>query len=335
VVMDEPTSSLSAREGKTLDEVMTRLRERGVSIVYISHFLDEVKRVADRYTVLRDGKTVATGDGRTTSTTTMVTQMVGRDLGDAYPRVAHEPGQVALSLDGLSGARAPKNVTLELRRGEVFGIAGLVGAGRTELLRALYGLDPVRAGRVRVGGALDLGRPVRARIAQGFGMLSEDRRGEGLALGMSIEDNATLCRLEPFARGGILNLRKRREAVRDAMTRLSIRARGPEQIVGELSGGNQQKVAFARLLQQDAEVLLLDEPTRGVDVGSKAEIYRRIGELAASGKAILLVSSYMPELLGVCDRIAVMFRGTLGRARATSEWSEVALLAEATQGAAA
>jgi ribose transport system ATP-binding protein len=256
--------------------------------------------------------------------------MVGRPLEDVYPRVPHEPGASILELALVAGTRLPRRATLTLRRGEILGLAGLVGAGRTELLRAVYGLDPVRAGTITVAGVLDRGRSVPARIAQRVGMLSEDRKGEGLALDRPIVDNVTLSR--EVASLGVLHTRARGAAVRRWIAELGIKARGPEQAVGELSGGNQQKVALARLLHQDADVLLLDEPTRGVDVGSKAEIYRRIGELAAAGKAVLVASSYLPELLGVCDRIAVFHRGALGAARETREWTQASLLEAATRG---
>ncbi|MCA9604719.1 MAG: sugar ABC transporter ATP-binding protein [Myxococcales bacterium] len=335
VILDEPTSSLSSAETETLYEVIRRLRERGVSIVYISHFLEEVKQVASRYTVLRDGRTVTSGDVATTSIPAIVEAMVGRSLDETYPaRPEVEPGEAVLELDDLAGAPLPKQASLTLRRGEVLGIAGLVGAGRSELLRALFGLAPVRAGTVKIAGVPDRGRGVRSRIGQGLGLVSEDRKEEGLALDRSVAENLTLSNPKPFTRFGWLDPKARLAATRRWVEALSIKVHDPSQAIGELSGGNQQKVAIARLLHQDADVLLLDEPTRGIDVGSKVEIYRLIGELAAKGKAVLVVSSYLPELLGVCDSIAVMHRGRLGAARPTREWTEVALLDEATRGAA-
>jgi ribose transport system ATP-binding protein len=219
-----------------------------------------------------------------------------------------------------------------LFRGEVLGIAGLVGAGRTELLRAIFGLDPVRLGQVVVKGYVGASKSPRQRIAQGIGMLSEDRKGEGLASSRSIEDNLTYSALGRYSRAGWLSLRRRRAAVVQWMAALRVRAASPEQPISALSGGNQQKVALARLLHQEADVLLLDEPTRGIDVGSKAEIYRMIGELAAQGKAVIMVSSYLPELLGICDRLAVMSRGILSAARPVSDWTEHAVMAVATGG---
>jgi len=334
VVMDEPTSSLSRRETERLFEVISRLRGRGVSIIYISHFLEEVRRVAERYTVLRDGRTVETAavpraePGDAPFIAHVVEAMAGRSLEAAFPHVPHEPGEVVLELDELSGSRLPDRASLSLCRGEILGIAGLVGAGRTELLRALFGLDPMRSGRVRVQNDWDHGRSPWDRLTHGVGLLSEDRAGEGLALGLSIAENLTLSK--PPARLGVVSRARQRAATESSARTLSIRHRDPSQPVGELSGGGQQKVALARLLHHDADVLLFDEPTRGIDVGTKAEIYRLMGELAARGRAILFVSSYLPELIGVCDRIAVMSRGRLGQAKPAREWTESALLEAAT-----
>jgi ribose transport system ATP-binding protein len=329
VVFDEPTAVLGERDVARLFEVIDRLRRRGLAIIYISHFLEEVRRVAGRYTVLRDGRSVGSGRMAETTLGAIVALMVGRSLTEMFPRVPHEPGEVLLELGALAGERLPRRADLALRRGEVLGLAGLVGAGRTELLRAVFGLEPVRAGRVRIAHVERTRAGPAARIAQGFGLLSEDRKGEGLALERSVEDNLTYPALGRYARLGWLNLRRRRAAATDWMRALGIRAAGPAQAVGSLSGGTQQKVALGRLLHQEADVLLLDEPTRGIDVGSKVEIYRLIGEQAARGKAVLMVSSNLPELLGICDRIGVMRRGVLGPIRPASDWSEMAVLAEA------
>lgn len=292
LVLDEPTSSLAGNDVERLFALLRRLREQGHAIVYISHFLEEVRTIADRYTVLRDGRSVGGGEIAGTTTSAIVALMVGREVKELYPRSARQPGDVALP------------GTLNLRRGEVVGLAGLVGAGRTELLRSLF----------TAGG-----------WGKGIGMVSEDRKNEGLATGLSIADNITLPRLP-----AVSPPRMREATAQRWVERLGIRCRSPRQRVQELSGGNQQKVALARLLHADAEVWLLDEPTRGIDVGSKAEIYRLIDDLAGKGKAVLIVSSYLPELLGVCDRIAVMRRGRLGEARPVGEWDEQKLMQEAT-----
>lgn len=333
LIFDEPTSSLTERDAERLFVLIDRLRARGLAIVYISHFLEEVGRVAQRYTVLRDGRTVASGLMGGVTQGQIIEQMVGRTLSEMFPRAARSPGEPLLEVSELMGRRMPRRASLTVRRGEVVGIAGLVGAGRTELLRAVFGLDVVRSGRVKVG-VLEDGRvatPAR-RIAQGLGYLSEDRKGEGLALGRSIEDNLTYTALRRYARLGWLNLRERRKRALEWTERLRVKAEGPWQSVGSLSGGNQQKVALARLLHQEADIFLLDEPTRGIDVGSKAEIYRLIGEQAAKGKGVLMVSSYLPELLGICDRVAVMSRGVLSEARPVTEWTEHSIMEVATGG---
>ncbi len=334
LVLDEPTSSLTQADAQRLFALVRRLRDRGVSIIYISHFLEEVQQIADCFTVLRDGRSVGGGPIGDFATERVIELMVGRSLAQQFPRVPHGLGDPVLELDGVFGERQPRGVSLKLRRGEILGIAGIVGAGRTEMLRAVFGLDPVRAGRVVVTahqGRRPGSSPSR-RIEQGLGLLSEDRKNEGLVLTQSIADNLTYSRLRPYSRFGFLNLPRRGRAVRDWLERLRVRYRVPAQPVGQLSGGNQQKVALGRLLHQEADVLLLDEPTRGVDVGSKAEIYQLIGELAARGKAILFVSSYLPELLGVCDTLAVMARGRLSAVRPAAEWTAAQVMAYALSG---
>jgi len=330
MVFDEPTSSLTEDDTKKLFEVIRELRAAGMAIVYISHFLEEVAAVSDRYTVLRDGRVAASGNLRDTTLDEIVRAMVGRQLDELFPKLSHTPGDVVLEVSGLSGRVAPRDVAFELRAGEVFGLAGLVGAGRSELVRCLYGLEPVRSGRVRLVRHGNLHGAARESIARGIGLVSEDRKSEGLAVGLSIADNLTLSRLSPFARLGWLNLRARERDVAGWMRRLECKAWGPRQPVEQLSGGNQQKVAIARLLHQEADVLLLDEPTRGIDIGAKAQVYRLLGELASAGKAIIMVSSYLPELLNVCDRIGVMCRGRLREVRPTSRWDAESIMHCAT-----
>ena len=330
LVLDEPTSSLGQADVQRLFALVRRLRERGVSVVYISHYLEEVQEIADRFTVLRDGRSVGGGPVRDFSIEQIIEMMVGRSLTEQFPRVPHSLGEPILQVTDLTGDRAPLGVNLMLRRGEILGIAGMVGAGRTEFLRTLFGLDPVRRGEVMVRAYRGTRSTPRRRIEQGFGFLSENRKEEGLALLQSIEDNLTYSRMRPYSWFGWLNPWRRRDAVRGWLTRLQVRCSGPQQSVAQLSGGNQQKVALGRLLHQQADVLLLDEPTRGVDVGSKAEIYRLIGELAGQGRAILFVSSYLPELLGVCDTLAEMARGRLSGSRPIGEWTPDRIIAAAT-----
>ena len=346
LILDEPTSSLGREDAARLFALTRRLRDEGVSILYVSHFLEEIVALADHYTVLRDGASVASGAVAETTTAELVTAMAGRRVDQLFVRSARAPGEVVLAVEGLAAPPKPLEASFALRRGEVLGIAGLMGAGRTELLRALFGLGARTAGTVRLGGrALGHATPAEC-LASGVGLLSEDRQGEGLLLSRSIAENVTLSRLEGLGIGapgswlakassalGLVTPARVDAVTERFIARLEIKCRGPRQAVGELSGGNQQKVALARLLHHDVEVLLLDEPTRGIDVGSRARIYALIDELALAGRAVVLCSSYLPELLGVCDRIAVMCRGRLGPARPAEAWTERPLL-EAALGAA-
>jgi ribose transport system ATP-binding protein len=329
LILDEPTSTLNSREAERLFAVVRELTKSGIAVLYVSHFLEEVERIAERYTVLRDGKFVASGEIAGTTRAQLVKLMAGRDVQELFPRSPRKPAEVVLELSELSGRKLPISASLSLRRGEVLGIAGLLGAGRSELLRAIFGLEAVRSGTLRVKALVGAASPAR-RLAQGVGLLSEDRKGEGLAEGLTLADNVTLSKLGSLGRFGLVSPSRRAAITRSYIERLGIRARDPEQLARDLSGGNQQKICFSRLLYDETDVLLLDEPTRGVDVGSRADLYRIIDELAARGNAVLMVSSYLPELLGVCDRISVMVRGRLGPARPAEECSEHELLLEAT-----
>lgn len=329
LVLDEPTSSLTRADVEKLFALVRRLRAQGQSIIYISHFLEEVEALADRYTVLRDGRTVATGQTAGTPMDRIAQLMVGRSVDELYTRTPRTPGEVVLEVKDLAGPVKPSAASVTLRRGEVLGLAGLVGAGRSELLRTIFALDAVRAGTVSVGTYAGPASPL-LRWQQGLGLLSEDRKTEGLALNLSLEHNLTLPKLDRRIRPTALAAE-----TADWIGRLGVRCAGPHQAIGGLSGGNQQKIALGRLLRNGAEVLLLDEPTRGVDIGAKQNIYRLIDELACSGKAVLMVSSYLPELLGTCDRIAVMCRGVLSPARPVADWTEHSIMLAATGTAAA
>ncbi len=329
LILDEPTSTLNSSEAARLFAVVRELTKSGIAVLYVSHFLEEVERLADHYTVLRDGQFVESGELAGTTREQLVQLMAGRKVEELFPRSPRTPGEAVLELRDLAGKKLPISASLELRRGEVLGIAGLLGAGRSELLRAVFGLDPVKRGTLRVKALVGPASPAR-RLSQGVGLLSEDRKGEGLAESLTIGDNITLSKLGSLGSFGLVSPARRTQIAQRYIERLGIRARGPEQLARDLSGGNQQKVCFARLLHHELDVLLLDEPTRGVDVGSRADLYRIIDELASRGNAVLLVSSYLPELLGVCDRISVMVRGTLGAARPARELREHDLLLEAT-----
>ncbi|MFT4511642.1 MAG: ribose transport system ATP-binding protein [Planctomycetota bacterium] len=332
LVLDEPTSSLTQADVEPLLERLRALASTGVAVVYVSHVFEELFAVADRYTVLRDGETVATGAMQDIDHDGLVAAMVGRNVEQLYHRTACEPGAVALDLQSLSGRNLPTDATLTLRRGEVLGIAGLVGAGRTELLRCIFGLDDVVSGKVTALGYDGWCSPCE-RWQQGIGLLSEDRKHEGLSLTQSLADNLWLPCLSRRANRGLLSGWRLEQDAGAWLKRVGVKFRDAGQAIQELSGGNQQKVALARLLAADSDVLLLDEPTRGVDVGAKAEIYKVIDQLAhEQNKAVLVVSSYLPELLGLADRIAVVAGGDLLPARPVAELDEHTLLTQMTVG---
>jgi ribose transport system ATP-binding protein len=306
VLLDEPTSSLTKADIRNLFELVKRLKGQGKAIVYISHFLDELREIADRIVILRDGQLVHQGLMSDLTESEIIHHMVGREMNELFPRSERHLGEVILDVKSLTGAKnKPNNSTFEVHRGEVCGIAGLNGAGRTELLRSIFSLDEIRSGQISVGSSSPM--DIRNAWQLGAGFVSEDRKEEGLALNMSIAENLTL----PGRKGWRFSSSKNEEEAKGYATKLRVKARTVQQNISELSGGNQQKVAIARLLHSGCEVLILDEPTRGIDIGSKAEIYELIDGLAKDGKAVLIVSSYLPELLGICDRIAVMNRGIL------------------------
>ena len=255
--------------------------------------------------------------------------MVGREVSEIYPRTPHTQGKPVLEWRNLAGRTKPQSASLVLHEGEILGIAGLVGAGRTESLRACFGLDRNRGGAVIVRSKEATRCTPASRLAAGIGLLSENRKAEGLMLNRSLADNLTLTHFKPVSRAGFIQNRLQRRATQDWMRRLDVRAQDPAQPIVELSGGNQQKIAIGRLLHHQASIFLLDEPTRGIDVGSKAQIYKLMGELAAQGKAVIFVSSYLPELLGVCDTIGVMCRGVLSEVRPVDQWTEHKLMAAA------
>ena len=325
LIMDEPTSSLTTVDTRNLFKAIGELKQQGVSILYVSHFLEEVAEVADRVVVLRDGRSVGEGLMKNLTIPQIIRWMVGREIEEMFPKVPHEPGEVLLKVEGLNGIKLPTDASFEVRRGEILGIGGLVGAGRSELLRAIFGLDPVRSGSIQVSAfSTNLAgsdSPRRCWKA-GMGMVSEDRKTEGLATELSIAENLCLTHLRPYTRMGIFLPWLRRRKCERWVKDLGIVCRSSDQLVSALSGGNQQKGAFGRLLHHNADLLLLDEPTRGIDVSSKAHLYRLIGEAAAQGKAVVMISSYLPELFGVCDRLAVMRRGKLSRSRPAGDWTE-------------
>jgi ribose transport system ATP-binding protein len=333
ILMDEPTSSLPRGDVERLFALVGRLSAKGVAVVYISHFLEETRAVASSFTVLRDGRSVGSGSLASVSNDEIIALMVGRTVSELFPRRERAgSGEVALEVSGLA-APGLSEASFSLRRGEVLGIFGLMGSGRTEMVRALFGLARPQSGRVSVRGReRSLASSPAERLADGLGYLSEDRKAEGLALPLSVADNVTLTRLSSCSRRGVLDPARQRQQAAERARELDVRMRGPGQPARTLSGGNQQKVAFARIVHQEADVLLLDEPTRGIDVASKVQLYEAMSRAAAAGKAVLMVSSYLPELLGVCDRVAVMSRGRLGPARPVSEWTPESMLEAAIAG---
>lgn len=322
LVFDEPTSSLAQKDIEQLFGLIDRLRERGISIIYISHFLEEVKRLATRLTVLRDGSAVARRDVASTDANEIVSLMVGRSVEELYPKRQRHCGERILTIQDLAGRHKPQQASLELHRGEVIGIAGLVGSGRSEFLRALFGLDPLVSGTVTMHGLAASHSTPAERWQQGMGLLSENRKEEGLALQLTIADNIALSSLQRISRAGVVSLAQMKAHAQRWIETLGIKCQGPTQVIGALSGGNQQKAALARLLEHDVDVLLLDEPTRGIDIAAKARLYEAINEIVSDARrprAVIVISSYLPELFGICDRIAVMSRGCLTRAVPVAE----------------
>ncbi|HEX8146671.1 MAG TPA: sugar ABC transporter ATP-binding protein, partial [Pyrinomonadaceae bacterium] len=324
LILDEPTASLSEEDTQNLFGVIRSLRERGVGMVYISHRLEELPVIADRVTVLRDGRTIDTRPMSEVNRQQLIQLMVGRELSAVFPKREVELGDVVLELRDLGCAEGGiKNVNLSVRAGEIVGLAGLVGAGRTELARAVFGLTPADSGEIVLKGEpVKINNPAEA-IRRGIAYLPEDRRRHGVILDMQIGANITLASLDRISRRGVLDFEREKEVAGDYARRLGVKTPAIYAPVATLSGGNQQKVALSRWLLTKPSVLILDEPTQGIDVGAKSEIHALMTGLAAEGVAVLMISSELPEILGMSDRVAVMYGGTiveiLDRADATQE----------------
>jgi ribose transport system ATP-binding protein len=326
LILDEPTAALTAGEADELFRRLEILKASGVGIIYVSHRMDEIRRIADRVTVLRDGRHIATRERAASDSAELIDLMTGGTTAHARAaRVSSATDRVALAVCGLHAGRAVRGVDLHVHAGEVLGLSGLVGSGRTELLRAIFGAAPRDAGEILVNGKLVRIEDPADAVAAGIGMVPEDRKAQGLLLARSVAHNASLGSLRMLARLGWLDDARELAAVEAQFTRLSLKCDHHGQPAAELSGGNQQKAVLARWLLRDVDVLLLDEPTRGVDVAAKAVVYELLAELAAAGKAIVVVSSETPELMAVCDRIAVMAAGRLVAEFAAGAWSEEAL----------
>ncbi|MDP1588697.1 MAG: sugar ABC transporter ATP-binding protein, partial [Prosthecobacter sp.] len=334
--LDEPTAALAEHEVLILLDILRDLRKRGIASIYISHKLDEVFSIADRVTVLRDGTTVSTQQAAETSKNDVIRHMVGRELGDLFPRRSSQPGDIILQVDSLAVADAESGTTklhdiqFELRAGEVLGIGGLMGAGRTELLMHLFGAWGRRvSGQVTLKGHSTAGWTPESIIQNGLVLASEDRRRYGLHLEHEIGFNLSLSSLSSVTRGGFIQRNAEIHRNQGIFDSLRVKATGLEAVVGKLSGGNQQKVVLGKALLTQPSIILLDEPTRGIDVGAKLEIYAIINQLTAEGKAVILVSSELPELIGMSDRILMLNAGRIGGAFTRAEATQEKLMAAA------
>ena len=323
LIMDEPTAALADADVRRLMAVIKRLRERGVGIIYVSHKLPEIFELADRVTVLRDGALIGTKAIAEVDEIGLVTMMVGREIGQLFPKVTPQIGEVVLKVSGLSCGARVQNISFALHRGEILGVAGLVGSGRTEMALTIFGITPATSGTIEIDGrAVSITSPRQARDL-GIAYVPEDRGLEGLVRPMTISQNISMASLHRVSNGIFIRAEREFARAAGAITRLEIKARGPQQTVGQLSGGNQQKIVLGKWLETEPRILIMDEPTRGIDVGAKAEIHALMGRLAAQGMAILMISSELPEVLGMSDRVLVINGGrltaTLDRADANPE----------------
>ena len=312
IVLDEPTSSLSEREVEHLFAIIDKLKKRGCGMIYISHKMDEILRISDEITVMRDGKHIATEPSENMTMDRIIKLMVGRELTEMYPKKTNSPGQVILRVEGLSSKHNHvKDVSFNLRRGEIIGFAGLAGAGRTEVIENLFGISERESGKIFLDGKEIKNRDPREAIKNGFALITEERRATGIFGILDICENTTVSGLKKYLRFGLLSDRLRKEDTDWAIRSMNIKTASQKTQIKLLSGGNQQKVIIGRWLLTEPEILMLDEPTRGIDVGAKYEIYQLIDALAAKGKSIIVVSSELSELLGICDRIYVMSSGRI------------------------
>ncbi len=333
IIMDEPTSSLTDREADILMDLIRQLRSEGTSIVYISHKLDEVLAISDRITVLCDGHNVTSVDAKDVTRQKLIEYMLGRPLDNMYNKQPAEQGDTILRVEGLTRKGVFEDVSFEARKGEVLGFFGLVGAGRSEIMRAIFGVDKLDSGKIYIGGnEVKIANPVQA-TALGLALVPEDRKKEGLALRLSVLANMTLVKLPKISRLGFIN-KKQQSALTDSyIESIRVKTPTPQQLAGNLSGGNQQKVVIAKWLMEEPDILILDEPTRGIDVGSKAEIYSIICELAQQGVCVIVVSSEMNEILGISDRIITVFEGRITAEFRREDATDKAILASALGGA--
>lgn len=332
IVMDEPTSSLAEREVEYLFEVIRRLKKQGVSVIYISHKLNELFTITDRITVMRDGGYVGTKETANTTMDELIKLMVGRDLKEYYSRGEHVIGENAFEVKNLSRKNVFKNVSFHVKKGEIIGFSGLVGAGRSEIMRAIFGVDPLDAGEVVIDGKEVKLKNVQDSIKHGLALIPEDRKKEGLILKNTVGYNITLTVQDQYKKVVKVNRKKRDEIINKYINAFSIKTPSSEQLVNNLSGGNQQKIVLSKWLATNPKVLILDEPTRGVDVGAKSEIYTIIDQLAQEGMAVVLISSELTELINMCDRIYVVSQGQITGELDRSEFDQEKIMYYATGG---
>ncbi|MEF2112768.1 MULTISPECIES: sugar ABC transporter ATP-binding protein [Clostridium] len=312
IIMDEPTAALTDKEIDYLFKIIRKIKSEGVSIIYISHRLEEFVQIGDRVTIMRDGATITTVAIKDTSIDELIKLMVGREIKNKYPKVDVKPGKELLNVKSLSKEGVFKNISFNLREGEILGFSGLMGAGRTEVMRALFGVDEFDSGEIYIAGKkVTIKSPIQA-IKNGLGFVTENRRDEGLVLPMDVGNNITLATLNNYCKNPIMiNHEKEVKDIKEYMSLLDIRASGPFQKAGTLSGGNQQKIVIAKWLSSNSKILIVDEPTRGIDVGAKVDIYNIMNDLVKKGVGIIMISSELPEILGMSDRVLVMCRGSI------------------------
>jgi ribose transport system ATP-binding protein len=311
IIMDEPTASLSGQEAEQLLSTVEKLREQGMTFIYISHRLEEIKRIGDRITVLRDGAKITTVPVKNTTVDQMIELMVGRSLDQKYPKKTFKRGKEALRIENLKLKNSDSEINFTAFQGEILGISGLVGAGRSEIMRGIFGADSIDSGKTFIFGEQKIIRKPQDAINAGIAFITEDRKGEGLFLDQSLIFNKTIAKLKRVKGNGLISFRKQKEVANKYVDDLKIRPNNINLLARNLSGGNQQKVVIAKWLFTEAKVFIFDEPTRGIDVGAKVEVYNLINELVEAGACVIIISSELPEILGMCDRILVMHEGKI------------------------
>ena len=326
IIMDEPTSSITNKEVELLFRKIAELKAKGVSIIYISHKMDEVFRIADDISILRDGAVVSTDRAEDLDLDTVIARMVGRKIDNVYPKEEIKLGEKALEVENLTQSGIFENVSFNVRKGEIVGFAGLVGAGRTETMRAVFGLDPYESGVIKINGNVVNPKNAKDSIEKKLVMLSESRRDDGIVAVRSIKENASLASLKDYIYGGYTHRKKEVDSVQAMFKKMNVKAPSLDTEIGKLSGGNQQKVLLTRWMLCKPEVMILDEPTRGIDVGAKFEIYKLITEMVKEDKAVIMVSSELPELIGMCDRIYIMCQGHISGCISRDEFSQETIM---------